>query len=168
MGGKASTRPYGGHPMVQFVRSLEGEFYLAREVAEQLGCSRTMLAYLCNRSDPPLGPTHRAQYGSVVLNLYTPERVAELAEYYKQVAKVDKGNHRRGPTPMWTQTEARRRIREQNRVVNYRVRAAACREQGREKEAIRLENLTAPLLAKLEKAKIQRWEKVHGRPYGTK
>jgi hypothetical protein len=125
-----------------------------------------MLAYLRTRSSEPVGPTHQAQYGGIVLYLYTPERIAEIAECMKKLS--GEGNRRRGPALLWTRTELTNRRRMQNRVINCRHRAADLREQGREKDAVKQDKLVAGMVSRLEKSKIQRWEKVHGMLWSQK
>lgn len=155
---------YANHPLVQFVRSLEGEFYLAREVAEQLEVSKSMLALVRQNSPHPMGATHKAQYGSIVLHLYTPQRIAEIAEYMRTSAGHDLGNRKRGPVAMWTKTEQQRRRRNFDRARQYRKRAEGYRAAGSEKQAARMERMAAAVVTQLEKARQRRWVKVHGVP----
>lgn len=159
---KAGVRRYADHPLVKFVRSLDGEYYLIREVAQMLGVSEPMLTYLRRSSPTPLGATHKAQYGSIMIRLYTPERIAEIAEYMKTATGHDLGNAKRGPAQMWTPTEYHRRRRDQDRLRRYRQRAVSYRQRGMEKEATRMDRMATAMDTRLEKARVRRWEKVYG------
>jgi hypothetical protein len=163
MVGRKPRAVYAMHPMVQYVRSLPEDLYLAREVAEMIGCSKAMLLYISRHSDTPMGPTHQARYGATVLHLYTPQRIEQISEYLKrEVTKADKGYRQKGPLQMWTHTERVQRRRDQDRVRSYRKRAARYREEGDEKRAARMDRMDAALTARLEAAKEKRWRKVHG------
>lgn len=151
---------YGDHPMVKYVRSLPGEFYLTREVADMLDVSEDQLVHLRRHAHPPLGPTHRAQYGGVTLYLYSAQRAAEIAERVKTTRGA-------GRPSLWTKTESTRRRRDRIRARNYRVRAAKYTEQGQLEQAARMQQMNDDLLAELDKAKRRRWKQVHGTAYRT-
>jgi hypothetical protein len=154
---------YARHPIVQYVRSLPEELYLAREVAEQVGCTKAMLLYISRHSDAPMGPTHQARYGATVLHLYTPERIDQIREYFRrEVTKADKGYRQKGPVQMWTHTERVERRRQLDRARAYRRRAVRYREQGDEEKAARMDRESAAVTAQMEAAKAKRWRKVHG------
>jgi hypothetical protein len=162
MGQKPASR-YANHPMIKYVRSLPGEFYLAREVAQMVGCSPRMLAYINKHSPTPMGATHQAQYGGTALHLYTPERVEEIREYLRaRVTKADQGYRQKGPAVMWTHTEAAQRRRERDRARHYRRKAAQYRATDREKDALRMDRTADAITARLDKEKLARWQKVHG------
>jgi hypothetical protein len=147
---------YANHPITKYVRSLDGEFYLGREVAELLDCSITTLANIRRSSKSPMGPTHNAQYGSVVLHLYTRARVDKIAEYMREISGEERGLKRRGPIVLWTRSETHTRRREFGRARTYRNRAAVYREQGQTEKAEELEQRSAAVLSKLEKVRLQR------------
>jgi hypothetical protein len=163
MGSKAGPR-YANHPLVQFVRALDGEFYLTREVADQVDCSVAMLDYLRRRSTDPLGPTHQARYGGIELHLYTPERIAEIAKYIAENSRHARGQGRHGPTILWTRTEQLARSRNMDRARNYRVRGARYAAEGKTKEAARMAKMNTTLRAKLDKERAKRYQQVHGKP----
>lgn len=164
MGPRITATKYGNHPLVKYVRSMDEELYLGREVAEQLGCSSAMLAYLRHTSPTPMGATHKAQYGATQMHLYTPARIAEIEAYLKQISRKKNGGtrRRRGPVKLWTTTEMYNRARAFDRVRNYRRRALAYREAGAVDKAVRLEKLIAELTEMLGKALAARRRKVHG------
>lgn len=167
MPGRKPGARYANHPLVKFVRGLEGEYYLASEVADILGCAPSMLDFLRRRAKTPLGATHKAQYGAIVVHLYTPERVAEISDYLRsmraqEAALGNKGG--RGPVRLWNATEYQHRIRESTRARNYRVRAAGYRARGLEADAARMDDMAAALAAELAKDRAERWAKVHGAP----
>jgi hypothetical protein len=149
--------------MVRYVRSLPETYYLAREVAEMVGCTVGMLTYLRRHTDPPLGATHQASYGGLTMHLYTPERVDEIAVYLHDHRGGDGEHRRRGPVRLWTKTEARRRARNFDRARAYRRRAEEYRAAGKEWEAARMSQFQQDMLDRLEKSRLQRWRKVHGK-----
>jgi hypothetical protein len=163
MPGKPSTR-YANHPLVKFVRDLDGDYYLTREVAEQLDCSESMLIYLRRRSEKPLGPTHQASYGGIGIHLYTPERIAEIAQYLAENSGRALGYKRRGPALLWTKAEQLERDRDKMRARNYRVRGAAYAAQGEDEKAARMEKMNTELQDRLARDKAKRYLKVHGKP----
>lgn len=160
---RKSGQPYADHPIVQYVRSLPEEYYLTREVCEQVGCSHSMLLYLQRRSPTPLGATHRVRYGAVSVHLYTAARVAAIKHYLDhEVTRVDQGNRRRGQTVIWTKTELIKRRRAKDRARQYHQRAIRYRAEGREADAARLERMEAATMSKLDRARVKRREKVYG------
>src|SRR3954462_11006517 len=159
MGAQPGARRYANHPMVKYVRSVPDDYYLAREVCELLDCSAATLIYLPKRSGLPLGPSHQAKYGSVILHLYTQQRIDAIAEYlttYRQ----PRGGPRHGPETMWTRTEQTHRWRERNRMRNYHKRAVIHTAAGETEKAARLLTMEAALMAELEAARLERWEQV--------
>lgn len=162
--GRKPGATYGSHPLVRYVRSLEGEYYLIREVAEMLGCSMRRLEWLRGHTDPPLGATHRAQYGGTVVHLYTPERIEAISEYLKQAAAKATQKHH-GSLSLWTTTERHQRERDLGRAYRYRARAAAYTAKGKTEEAAQQTEKSVTMLANLEKARLKRWAKVHGEPW---
>lgn len=163
--GKETARRYGNHPLVKYVRSLDGEFYLVREVIGMLGCARTTLNYLQHRDGPAMGPSHRISYGGTRVSLYTPERVAEIAQRLKETSDRSKGVHKRGRKTLWNSTELVARTRARNRIYDYGVRAARYTELGREADAARMLKQQAALKAKLAADRARRVEKVYGTPH---
>lgn len=162
MNRKAGATTYGDHPLVRWARSLPEELYLSREVAEQLECSAPYLVWLRNRTDgAQLGPTHKAAYGGTTIYLYTPQRIEEIAAFMDRISKREEGNQRRGPILLWTVTEKAQRRKDQDRASRNAKRAQEYREHGMDKQAAKAEKTSATILARLEKARIRRWERVH-------
>lgn len=142
---------YANHPMVRYVRSLPGEYYLAREAAQRLGCSQSTIAYLGSQHpELQLGPTHKAQYGSVVLHLYTPERIEQIRAYLQRTRSDGNRRIRSGRPRVWTASEVNARRRAFHRVRKYRRRAALAREQGQDDRAAGLQRQAEALQAQLD------------------
>jgi hypothetical protein len=124
---------YSQHPMVRYVRSLPGTYYLRTEAAEALECAPTLLAYIATKHpDLPLGPSHRATYGGHTLLLYTPERVEEIHAW--MVARNRLQGHGR-TTTVWTTAEMQDRRRAQARRKSYLRRAKDYQAAGRDEDA---------------------------------
>jgi hypothetical protein len=136
---------YADHPIVQFVRSLDGDYYLRVEAAESLGIAQSMLPYLATRNpELQLGPSHRAMYGEVELLLYTPERIEEIRTYLKTNKRTQRAiGHRR----MFTPIEVQERRRLGGRMREYRKRADRYEGEGRTEDAKALRK-AADLLSK--------------------
>jgi hypothetical protein len=120
---------YHVHPIVRFVRSLPGEYYLRREVAVSLQCSTTALQVLAKKPELMLGPSAHVQYGELDLLLYTPDDIERIRRFREELHA--QSPHRvRGRPRMWTPEEAGERTRKQDRA-RYRLRQArAYREVG--------------------------------------
>jgi hypothetical protein len=149
--------------MVKYVRSLPDTYYLIREVADMVGCTVAMVVWVQRHTDPPLGPTHKAQYGSVTLRLYTQERADAINEWLRTHQGGDGMHDRRGPTRLWTKTETRKRARAFSRARELRRQAVRHRERGKEDQAKQLDEQEKRLLAQLEKARLTRRRQVIGR-----
>jgi hypothetical protein len=162
---KPGTKRYADHALVRYVRSLNGQFYLAREVCELLDCAGSTLINLPRRSGLPLGPTHQVRYGGITLHLYTPQRIEAIAEYLKEFRKPRNGR-RSGPDTMWTRAEQTQRWRARNRLYNYRHRAEQYTAAGDDANATRMLQQADTVNAELQRSRLNRWKKVHGTPYG--
>lgn len=127
---------YSRHPMVQYVRSLDGDFYLAREAADQLGVSLSVLrGYGARLSAEGYGPSHRAMYGSIPLALYSAERLEKI----RTRIAADRKRSRPGAPVLWTPTERRDRRLALENCRAARRRIAAHIAAGEEKKAARLQ-----------------------------
>src|SRR6266571_4438645 len=67
-------------PSTKFVRSLDGEYYLLREVAQMLGVNHRVLRKLNDETDD-LGPSFFTMFGRVKIYLYTKDDINALGEY---------------------------------------------------------------------------------------
>ena len=100
------TPGYARHPLVQYVRPLDGDFFLAKEAAVELGCSPSVLWGLAKREgDQGYGPSHPASYGGVALGLYSAERVERIRARLTEIAKT---SHSGAPS-LWSPAERRER-----------------------------------------------------------
>lgn len=70
-------------PAVQYVRSLDGEYYLLSEVASMVGVAEATLRKLI-RADPPKveAPSFLGEQGDMKIYLFTPADVAEIKDYF--------------------------------------------------------------------------------------
>jgi hypothetical protein len=133
------VRAYELHPVVRFVRQLEGEFYLRREAAQILERSPSSLRHAeLAHPELGLGPTHTVMYGRVVLELFTPERIEKLRQYFQSLPAGG------GRPRLWNATEAIERTRKQDRA---RKRIALARRQ----QAAGMHELAEDNLARAEK-----------------
>jgi hypothetical protein len=82
--GESFTRADRVPPAIAYVRSLDGEFYLLSEVAEQVGVSQGTLRKLVH-ADPPKvsAPSYMGNQGDMNIYLFTPEDVTEIKAYFK-------------------------------------------------------------------------------------
>lgn len=156
---------YAKHPVVRYVRSLPGNYYLRTEAAEALGCAPSVLSYLAvKHPDLPLGPTHRANYGNVELLLYTPERVEEIRVFMK---KNKVGPRNRHNVRMFTPAELQQRRRTRGRAYSYRSRAKDYDVEGRTEDAALLRKAADDVDVELAKEKAKRVTEM-ARKSGTK
>lgn len=139
------------HPIAQFVRGLGGDLMLIREVAHYLGVSQAALRGAAQRH-PELGPSYSVPYKRIRLNLYTPQDMLALERYLTRYKAT--GGKRRGQPRLWTEREARERIRRRDRarhlVYRSRREAAAGREDLAARSRIQAARLRQQLNAEHE------------------
>jgi hypothetical protein len=160
-----ASKHYADHPIVRYVRSLRGDYFLAREVADQLGCSVSTISYLAKtHADQGLGPSHQVRYGSTLLRLYTPERVERIREYIVGMRARQEGNRRRRPgrTRLWNAREAHQRARAFDRARYYRNEARRAGIRGEAERAAELERKGRELHDRLVRAGVARRRRVKG------
>lgn len=115
-------------PSVQFVRSLEGKYYLLREAAELLGVShRTLRSYNSGPDKELLGPSFFVYLGKIKIYLYTDDDIARIKKYLEEqkiVYPIDQNtSHNKGRPPKWTADQRKARQRKFSQVHYYKVQA---------------------------------------------
>lgn len=142
---------YANHPLVRFVRSLPGEYYLTKEAAELLGVDGSQLTYIAKHSPTPLGPTHQFSYGAIPVRLYTRERIDEIEAYLAKRTGAQSG------TPaIWSRTESRDRKHKLVQVRDNHDRAAAATAAGDLEKAAEFERRAAATHTALKKQRAKR------------
>lgn len=79
------------NPTTRLVRSLDGDYFMVREVAETLGVSQTTLRKFLSSEDPEhanLRPSHMVAFGKVNVYLYTRDDVDRIRAYLKARMEV--------------------------------------------------------------------------------
>lgn len=135
------------HPITQFVRGLEGDLLLIREVAQYLGCSQTALRGAAQRH-PELGPSYSVAYGGIRLNLYTPQDMVALGRYLARDEGT--GRRRRGQPRLWSFEEAQDRIKRRDCARHRDYQAERESAAGREDLAATSRARAAKLRAGLD------------------
>lgn len=149
-------RKYADHPIVRYVRSLDGEYFLPREVAEALGCSTTTLVNLPKQyPDERLGPTHRAHYGEVLLTLYTPARMERIRRFLAR-QRGEELPYQLASGKLFTVDEYHERHAEHMRMKDYRARAAEYRARGEKALALAAERSAKQIERDLARGRRQR------------
>lgn len=116
-------------PSVQFVRSLEGTYYLLREAAELLGVShRTLRTYLNGPDKDLLGPSFCTYLGKIKIYLYTDDDIERLRKHFEEQKVVypatDPGpTYTKGRPPKWTEEQRKIRQRKFSQVHYYKTQA---------------------------------------------
>ena len=151
------TPGYARHPLVQYVRPLDGDFFLAKEAAEELGCSPSVLYNLAQREGAAgYGPSHRASYGDVSLGLYSADRVEKI-----RTRLAEMGNHSRSGAPLlWSPAERRERRLALERCRADRRRIGEYRARGDDANADRLQALHDKKHARLIEAGTKRRKEI--------
>lgn len=72
-------------PVVRFVRSLDGEYYLLSEVAAALDVPVPTLRRLKTKNSKLWGPSFKTHYGKTLIYLYTPADLARLARRFAKI-----------------------------------------------------------------------------------
>ena len=147
------AKGYATHPLVQYVRSLDGDFLLRTEAAEVIGCAQSLLPYLATQHPgEQLGPTHKAAYGQVEILLYTQERVEQIRQF------VERNNLglKAGKRKMFSAAELQERRRIGGRMRDYRRRAPDYEAAGRPEDAQALREAADELEAELKRTHAER------------
>lgn len=126
------TRRYSQHPLVQHVRSMDRELYLAREAALSLGCSVATLGSIAKKHPyEGLGPSYNSTYGQWAMRLYTPEQIEKIRKFRTdRFTRFGKRAKRNGRTRLWSADEGQARARAYDRIRYYQRMARERREQG--------------------------------------
>jgi len=81
-------------PVTRWVRKLEQEtgsrYYLAHEVADELNCSvQAIRKYAANKvCGKGVAPSERANFGKIIVNLYTPDDIEALRAFLANRTQV--------------------------------------------------------------------------------
>lgn len=126
-------------PAVAFVRSLPGEFFMLREVAEMVGVSQYTLRNLIANDAEGLTPSNFAMFGNVKIYLYTRDDIARLQKHFERRLEVLKYNGQSakvGRPALYTKEERRERNRLHSQSYYYKKRFESLRnDESRKEEA---------------------------------
>ena len=115
-------------PAVAFVRSLPGEFFMLREVAEIVGVSQYTLRSLIANDAEGLTPSNFAMFGNVKIYLYTRDDIKRLEKNFERRLEVLKYNGQSakvGRPALYTKEERRERNRLHSQSYYYKTRYEA-------------------------------------------
>lgn len=133
------SRPPGLDPVTRFVRSLDGDFYMLREVADHLGMPTRSLRTLARRFPMQTGPSLAVMFGRLKVFLYTPEDLDRAVAFQRRRRSVDPqlDDLAGGPgrPALWTSEESRQRHRSQSKLYYWRRRAAELAGEGQMERA---------------------------------
>jgi hypothetical protein len=112
-------------PVVGFVRNLDGDFFLCREVAEALGVSTATLRRLSLVNPDAFAPSGSTGFGKMLVRLYAMGEVDRLHAHVeaKSIAAENGSLRRAGRPRLWTDAERRDR-RARYCAAAYRSRRA--------------------------------------------
>ncbi len=126
-------------PAVAFVRSLPGEFFMLREVAEMVGVSQYTLRNLIANDAEGLTPSNFAMFGNVKIYLYTRDDIGRLQKHFERRLEVLKYNGQSakvGRPALYTKEERRERNRLHSQSYYYKKRFESLRnDESRKEEA---------------------------------
>ena len=124
-------------PAVAFVRSLPGEFFMLREVAEMVGVSQYTLRNLIANDVEGLTPSNFAMFGNVKIYLYTRDDIARLKKHFERRLEVLKYNGQSakvGRPALYTKEERRERNRLHSQSYYYKKRFESLRNDDSRKD----------------------------------
>jgi DNA-binding transcriptional MerR regulator len=125
-------------PAVAFVRSLPGEFFMLREVAEIVGVSQYTLRSLIANDTEGLTPSNFAMFGNVKIYLYTRDDIKRLEKHFERRLEVLKYNGQSakvGRPALYTKDERRERNRLHSASYYYKTRYEALSAAERTEDA---------------------------------
>src|SRR5664279_4004969 len=111
-------------PLVRHVRSLDGDLYLCREVADALDLSPSTVRRFGARDPDRLGPSHETYFGRVLVYLYDAATVERLHAHLAEHRSAS------GQPRLWSDAERRTRRAAHNRAAYRRRRAVVLEERG--------------------------------------
>jgi hypothetical protein len=94
-------------PVVGFVRGLDGDFFLCREVAEALAVSTATLRRLSLVNPDAFAPSGSTGFGKMLVRLYTMGEVDRLHQHLEaeSIAAASGSGRRPGRRRLWTEAE---------------------------------------------------------------
>ena len=119
-----ATQPLRVAPVVAFVRSLPGDYYMLSEVSLLLGVNPRVLRNINSDQETfkTLGPSYITNFGKVQVYLYTKADVAKLKKWRQDrltvlpaTKKIASGRPRK-----WTNEERKHRAKLYSRLHYYR------------------------------------------------
>ena len=125
-------------PATAFVRSLPGEFFMLREVAEMVGVSQYTLRNLIAKNAEGLTPSNYAMFGSVKIYLYTRADIDRLQKHFErrlEVRKYDGQSPKVGRPALYTKEERLERNRLHSQAYYWHKRHDRLVTEGRLDEA---------------------------------
>lgn len=125
------SEPLRVAPVIQFVRSLDGEYYTLQEAADIIGINSRVLRNL--NSDPAtfktLGPSYITNFGKVQVYLYTKADIASIKQWRKDRLRVVPATAKiitnAGRPTIWTAEERKYRHKLYSRANYYRSQLKA-------------------------------------------
>jgi hypothetical protein len=111
--------------VVEFVRGLDGDFFLCREVAEALGVSTARLRRLSLDNPDAFAPSNSTRFGKMLVRLYAIADVERLHQHLeaRSITAASGSPRRPGRPRLWTDAERRNR-RARYCAAAYRSRRA--------------------------------------------
>ena len=125
-------------PATAFVRSLPGEFFMLREVAEMVGVSQYVLRNLIAKDAEGLLPSNYAMFGNVKIYLYTRADIERLQKHFERrmvVREYDGQSPKAGRPALYTREERLARNRLYSQAYYWRKRHEKLVTEGRLDEA---------------------------------
>lgn len=128
-------------PAVAFVRSLPGDYFMLREVAEIVGVSQYTLRNLIANDADGLTPSNFAMFGNVKIYLYTRADIERLQKHFERRLEVLKYNGQSakvGRPALYTKEERKERNRLHSQSYYWKKRYESLSEdESRQDEAQR-------------------------------
>jgi hypothetical protein len=158
-------------PVVLFVRSLDGDNYLCREVADALGVSTAMLRRLSAMNPDAFAPSDNTRFGRMLVRLYSMGEVDRLHKHLeaKSLAAETGSARRPGRPRLWTEAERQdrrarycaaayrsRRARKLADAGEHAASAAANRDAATIRDDLRAEYERAQIAASPSRAEVLR------------
>jgi hypothetical protein len=124
-------------PVVRHVRTLDGEYYMLREVAEQLGIPINALRGLIHKHPDALGPSSMTYLGRIKIYLFTAADVEALHRHleWRRGFHPDLDDLHGGRPSLWSHAEQEDRHVRHASAYYWRKRAERLEAAGRGEEA---------------------------------
>lgn len=149
-------------PVTRFVRSLDGDFYTLREIANHLGVSVNSMRTLARKHPAELGPSFAVMFGRLKVFLYTAEDLDRVVEHQQRRKAIhpDLDDLAAGPgrPVLWSNEENRRRHQGHSAVYYWRRRAEVLHAAGKPEQARSAAERAAGIAEAMKAEQAQRLE----------